>query len=323
MNIDTTVEPARGTEVSPDLSDVTASSAGLAKLSLASSQLLVGTTVISARYMVEAFPLMIGLAIRQSLATVAIVLIMRLLKQRLPEMSRRSHVIVFAQALTGVVLFNALLMLGVDRTTATASGIITSTVPAAIALLSLALGERISRITAIGIGVAISGVLIANTAQANPEADGGSAPLIGGALVMGAVICEALFTILGKCLGGRMNPLQNCLLVCLYGAAMLIPMALWQVPGFDPSSVPASGWLAIAWSAGPVMIGGFFLWFNGLRVIPSSSAAVFTGLIPVSALACSFVLLGEQITWRHIVGMALAILAVYLVARAPRTRPAP
>src|SRR5690606_34712547 len=139
LNIDTAIEPVSVAEASSTLSVNDASAARLAKLSLASSQLLVGTTVISARYMVEAFPLMIGLAIRQSVATVAILLIMRLMRKRLPEMTRRAHLIVFAQALTGVVLFNALLMLGVDRTTATASGIITSTVPAAIALLSFAL----------------------------------------------------------------------------------------------------------------------------------------------------------------------------------------
>jgi drug/metabolite transporter (DMT)-like permease len=293
------------------------------KVSLASSQLLVGTTVISARYMVEAFPVMVGLAIRQGLATVAILLIMRMLRKRLPELTRRAHLIVFAQALTGVVLFNALLMLGVDRTTATTSGIITSTVPAAIALLSLALGERISRITAIGIVVAMSGVLIANTAQADSNAGEGSAQFLGGALVMAAVICEALFTIFGKSLGRQMDPLQNCLLVCLYGVAMLVPLALWQLPGFELSLVPVSGWIAIGWSAGPVMIGGFFLWFSGLRVIPANRAAVYTGLIPVSALACSFVLLGENISWQHFVGMALAILAVFLVARTPAPRPAP
>jgi drug/metabolite transporter (DMT)-like permease len=284
VNVDTATQARPGAADSP-AALAPQSTEFLGKVSLASSQLLVGTTVISARYMVEAFPVMVGLAIRQGLATVAILVIMRMLRKRLPEMTPRAHLIVFAQALTGVVLFNALLMLGVDRTTATTSGIITSTVPAAIALLSLTLGERISRITAIGIVVAMIGVLIANTAQADSKAGEGSAQLLGGALVMAAVICEALFTIFGKSLGKQMDPLQNCLLVCLYGVAMLVPLALWQLPGFEFSSVPASGWIAIAWSAGPVMIGGFFLWFSGLRVIPANRAAVYTGLIPVSALA--------------------------------------
>jgi drug/metabolite transporter (DMT)-like permease len=322
LNVETVIDSSSAAEDASSLPVLQASEL-LAKISLASSQLLVGTTVISARYIVEAFPVLVGLAIRQGLATFAMLLIRRLLRKGLPRLSGRAHAIVFAQALTGVVLFNLLLMLGVDRTTATTSGIITSTVPAAIALLSLALGERISRITAIGIVVAMSGVLIANTAQTNGQADDGNTALLGGAWVMGAVICEALFTILGKSLGSQMDPLQNCLLVCLYGVAMLIPLALWQLPEFDPSAVPASGWIAIVWSAGPVMIGGFFLWFSGLRVIPANRAAVYTGLIPVSALVCSFVLLGEQISWQHLVGMSLAILAVFLVARTPRSRQAP
>ena len=70
------------------------------------------------------------------------------------------------QTLTGVVLFNLLLLMGVDLTTATASGIIMSTVPATIAVLSLALGERISRLTVYGIALAMAGVLIVNLAGA-------------------------------------------------------------------------------------------------------------------------------------------------------------
>ncbi|MEJ7900217.1 MAG: DMT family transporter [Thermomicrobiales bacterium] len=289
-----------------------------ARGSLALAMTLVGSSVVSAKFMVEQFPIFLGLGIRQVSATLVMLVIVLLVEKKLPRVARRDHGIILLQTITGVVIFNVLMLAGVDRTTAAASGIITSTVPAWIALLSLILGERISRLTMIGIGLAMGGVLVVNIAGGDGGSDRASAPLLGGVLVMGAVIGEALFTICGKALSGRVTPIANCFMVCVYGSAMFLPVALWQLPGFDFGTVEASGWIALAWSAGPVMIGAFFLWFTGLKVVPASSAAVYTGLIPVSALVCSAIFLGERIGWAHFTGMGFVIAAIILVARPDR-----
>lgn len=290
-----------------------------ARCALALAMTLVGSSVVSAKFMVEQFPIFLGLGIRQTIATVIMVAIVLMAERRLPHLARCDHGIVLLQTITGVVIFNVLMLAGVDRTTAAASGIVTSTVPAWIALLSLALGERITRLTMIGIGLAMSGVVVVNIAGGDGGSSGASAPVLGGVLVMGAVIGEAFFTIFGKALSGRVTPLANCFMVCVYGSLMFLPVALWQLPGFDFGTVAASGWIALAWSAGPVMIGAFFLWFTGLKTIPANSAAVYTGLIPVSALVCSAIFLGERIGWPYIVGMACVIAAIVLVARPDRT----
>ncbi len=242
-------------------------------------------------------------------------LIVLTVEGRLPRVSRRDRGVILLQALTGVVLFNALMLAGIDRTTAAATGIITSTVPAWIAVFSAMLGERVTRLTAIGIGLAMSGLVVVNVAGGDGGSGGTSSPVLGGSLVMGAVVAQALFTICGKSLVGRVSPIANCFLVCLYGSLMLAPAALWQGQGFDFGTVEASGWLALAWSAGPVMIGAFFLWFTALKTIPASAAAVYTGLTPVSALICSALVLDERIGWSHVFGMACVVAAIILVAR--------
>ncbi len=287
----------------------------LARCSLALAMMLVGTSVVSAKFIVEQFPIFLGLGIRQVSATALMLLIVLAVERTVPRLCRRDHGMVLLQTVTGVVIFNVLMLAGVDRTTAAATGIITSTVPAWIALLSRFLGERISRLTMIGIGLAVGGVLVVNIAGGDANADRAPAPLLGGVLVMGAVIGEALFTICGKALSGRVTPIANCFMVCVYGSLMLLPMALWQLPGFDVGTVTSSGWIALAWSAGPVMIGAFFLWFTGLRTVPANSAAVYTGLIPISAIVCSAIFLGERIGWPLLAGMACVIAAIVLVAR--------
>lgn len=304
------------------MSRITASTAPrslmLARCSLALAMTLVGSSVVSAKFMVEQFPIFLGLGIRQVSATLVMFAIVLLVEKKLPRVAGRDHGIILLQTVTGVVIFNVLMLAGVDRTTAAASGIITSTVPAWITLLSLLLGERISRLTMIGVGLAMGGVLVVNIAGGDGGSDRASAPVLGGVLVIGAVVGEALFTICGKALSGRVTPIANCFMVCVYGSAMFLPVALWQLPGFDFGTVSASGWIALAWSAGPVMIGAFFLWFTGLKVVPANSAAVYTGLIPVSALVCSAIFLGERIGWAHFTGMAFVIAAIVLVARPDR-----
>ncbi len=292
----------------------------LARVSMAIAMMLVGSSVVSARFIVESFPILLALGIRQTVATLILLPIVWLFAGGWPRATRRDHGIVILQTLTGVVLFNILLLIGVDLTTAATAGIITSTVPAAIAVISRFMGERISRPTMLGIALAIGGVLVVNIAGAVAGDSGGDAPnpVLGGILVFGAVVCEALFTILGRNLSGRMTPTANCFLVCFYGMLMFAPFAIREAPGFDFGGVPASGWLALAWSTGPVMIGAFFLWFSGLRVIPASSAAVFTSLIPISAVACSAMFLGERLGWAHAVGTICVIAAIVLVSRSPR-----
>jgi drug/metabolite transporter (DMT)-like permease len=290
----------------------------MARCSLALAMLLVGSSVVSARFIADGFPILLALLVRQFAATLVMLGIVLAVEKRLPRIARRDHGIILLQTLTGVVIFNILLLTGVERTTAAASGIITATVPATIALLSRLLGERVTRLTMIGIGMAMAGVLIVNVGGGTSNSTDAPAPILGGILVMGAVVGEALFTICGKAVSGRVTPIANCLMVCVYGTLMFVPLGLWQAPGFDAGAVPASGWLALAWSTGPVMIGAFFLWFTGLRFVPANSAAVYTGLIPVSALVCSAIFLGERIGWPHLLGMACVIAAVMLVARPPR-----
>src|SRR5690606_27797355 len=88
----------------------------LARCSLALAMLLVGSSVVAAKFIVESFPIMAALGIRQTSAAVVLLGILLAVEGRIPRPSRRVHGIVFLQTLTGVVLFNILLLLGVSMT---------------------------------------------------------------------------------------------------------------------------------------------------------------------------------------------------------------
>lgn len=288
-----------------------------AYLSLAVAMTLVGSSVVSGKLMVESFPVFVASAIRFIVATFLLAGLLVWRERGFPRLSLRDHGILALQALTGVALFNALLRKGLTMTTAVASGIITSTTPAFIALISLLLGERMTRIAMLGIAITIAGIVAVNALGSGGEGTDTSRPILGGLLVLGAVVCEALFTIFGKVLSGRVTPIAMATLVSAYGTAMLIPIGVWELRDFDPSDARLRGWIAILYTA-IFLNGAFILWFHGVAKVPASTAGVFTGLIPISALVCAAVILDEPIGPNHLVGVVCVLTGIVLVTRRAR-----
>jgi drug/metabolite transporter (DMT)-like permease len=65
-----------------------------------------------------------------------------------------------------------------------------------------------------------------------------------------------------------------------------------------------------------VTVVAFLLWARGVARVPASVASVFTGVLPVSALAFSHAALGEIITAWHLLAAALVAAGIVVVARA-------
>ncbi|MCA9913548.1 MAG: EamA family transporter, partial [Anaerolineae bacterium] len=58
------------------------------------------------------------------------------------------------------------------------------------------------------------------------------------------------------------------------------------------------------------------VWYTGVKQVAGSIAAGFMGVMPVSALVLSYVLLDEAFRWVHILGFAIVISGVLLIANA-------
>ena len=100
--------------------------------------------------------------------------------------------------------------MGLLFTTAAEGGIITSTTPAVVGLISFFfLNEKLSLRVAAGIALSVLGILALNVISSDIGTGRGSAPLVGNIFIFGAVIFEALFTIFGKATSERVTPLAT------------------------------------------------------------------------------------------------------------------
>lgn len=278
---------------------------------------IAGSSVVVAKVIVADFPVFLANELRFVTAASVLVPIVLFRNGGLPRYSTREVMILAGQAFTGVFVFNVFLFYGIQFTSAAEAGIITSTTPVFVALIAVVfLKETVTRNTVIGIALAVLGILAIEVIGGTASGERGSYPLFGNLLVVGAVLGEALFTILGKAVSDRVSPLEITTTTSVFGVALFFPFALYELTWFDVGSVRAVAYLPIAYYGIVVTVVGFVLWFRGVAVVPASVAGVFTGVLPVSAVLLSYLLLEEPFRWSHVVGIIFVVAGIVLTSRA-------
>lgn len=104
----------------------------------------------------------------------------------------------------------------------------------------------------------------------------------------------------------------------VFGIAMLHGVL---APGPLVPPLKPSGWLAIAYLGMVCSVLAFYLWSKGLELATPTGAAVTVTLNPVSAMLAGLLVLGEQISPWHLVGLAGIAVGIGLVAFARDARP--
>lgn len=292
----------------------------VAYLSLAASMSLVGSYVGLSKLLVAVFPVFLLAWLRFGIAAVAMVGWVRrgAGEQRL---SRHDRVLLFWESFLGNFLFSVCMLFGVKLTSALAAGVTMAAIPAVVALLSrIFLGERITRPQAAGIGCAVAGIALLAIGGASHGGDAGTSgnSVLGQALLIGAVVCEASYVVIGKRLAANVSPKRISALVNLWGLALVTPLGLWQAASFEWSAVAGGTWgLLLFYSLAASMV-TVWLWMTGLRHVPAASAGVFTVMLPVSAAAVGVLFLGERFGSAHVLAFALALAGVVLATRPGR-----
>ncbi|MBR8036444.1 DMT family transporter [Burkholderia vietnamiensis] len=285
------------------------------------SMLLVGSNVGIGKSIVVFVPVAILATLRFVIAIAVLWPLFSPVKMR--AVRRAEWLNLFLQAFFGTFMFTLLMLNGVQRTSAVAAGVITSTIPAIVALFAwLILREKPNGRALVSIALAIAGVVTINLANGN-SGNAGSASagsLTGNLLMLGAVCCESIYVILSRRLTQTLAPIDICAYTHLFGLFLMLPLgagALWH---FDYASVPAGTWGLVVWYGLSASIFSFWLWMKGIRHVPGSLAGVFSAVLPVAAAAYGIAFLGERPTLAHGVALACVVTGIVLASlRVKRT----
>ena len=288
---------------------MTARTLGFLYLTLA--MITVGSTVVASKIAAATLPPFTATALRFAIALPPMLLLIPVLKARLPRMERGDWLLLVVQACAGAIGYTALMMAGLARTSATEAGIILGLLPLVAALFSvLALGERPGARLWIALAAAVAGVLLATGGRTG----GGS--WTGNLFVLGALVCEAVFILLNRRMRVALPPLMLSVLMTAIGLLLSALAALSEAP-WQVHADRAALW-AVAYYALVPTVGGFLLWYAGCARVSAAEASLTTAIAPVAALLLAAPVLGEHVGPQQWAGVACVLAAVLYASRSGR-----
>ena len=282
---------------------------------LIAAMLLVGSNVGVGKSIVAFVPVLVFALLRFVIALAVLWPLLRPSKMR--QVNRGEWLNLFLQALFGTFGFTLLMLGGVARTSAVAAGVITSTIPAVVALFAwLFLGERPNGRALASIALAMLGIVVVNLSHPNSASSAlpAAGSFVGNLMVLGAVCCESLYVILSRRLTQTLAAIDICAYTHLFGLLLMLPLGLKALAGFDYAAVPPGIWALTLWYGLSASIFSFWLWMKGIRHVHGSLAGVFSAVLPIAAAAYGIVFLDERPTLAHGIALACVVTGIAIAS---------
>ena len=277
---------------------------------LAATALALVGSLVAAADLVEGYPLAAGQALRYSAAGLALLAIAR---GRLPRLRPRELIGLVALSATGLVLFNLFVIEGVRETDPATIGVIVGCVPVVLAFAGPLLERRPVS------GRVVAAAVVVAAGAAGVQWAGGGITATGLLLALGALACEAAFSLLAIPHLIRLGPLAVSTYACLFAVPLL---AVWSLIADGPSLPLPDGEqaAALAYLALGVTTLGFLSWYSAVGLLGVERAGLFSGVLPVSALLVSAVLGVAEITPGRLLAVGVVAAGVTLGVRSARPR---
>lgn len=282
------------------------------------AQTMVGLNIVSSKYLIASIPILFMLTLRFTLAAFILLPLHWLtparrftIKHHFSTLKKRDWLFILAQAFSAGVLFNCLMLLGLHYTDANMAGIITSALPATIALMSwLILGEKISAKTSLCILFATLGLVI--IASNKFKGVGLNHSFFGDAIILLSLLPEATYYILCKLHSNRLPVFLISAFLNGLNALVLFPLFFFFP--WNPAQLTSWDWfilLCLGLSSGLFYV----FWSFGSQRVDGLLASLSTAVMPLATVILAWLLLGEQLTKMQCLGMSLVIFSIAIYAR--------
>ena len=239
-----------------------------------------------------------------------------------PALTSQTRRLLFLQSFLGNFLFTICMIYGVSLTDAVSAGVTLAAIPAAVAVMSWAfLREPVPPRTWIAVGCAVVGIglfslskpeHVAQLNQALAGKNSQSLAWMGQWLLVGAVVCEAAYTVIGKKLTASLGPKRITSLINLWGFVLTTPFGLYVAWDFSFAKVGWGTWALLVFYALAACMWTVWLWMTGLKAVPAAQGGVFGVMLPISAALVGVTFLGESLTTLQLMAFGIALASVLL-----------
>lgn len=224
----------------------------------------------------------------------------------------RDWPLVLALGFVGISLYQLTLGYAMTRISVGAAAVVIALAPGVTAALAaVRLGERISKATMIGLGIAFGGVLLI-TVGAGRQVRFEPMTLF----ALAAVFATSIYFVFQKPLLARTSAVGFTVASIFAGTLGLVPFGL-DLPA-KIANVPAAQLWSVAYlGVGPTIV-GYLLWNFALSRAPASKVSSFLYVQPLVASAIAWVCLGQVPSVLTAIGGLFAIGGVVLTVAASR-----
>lgn len=234
------------------------------------------------------------------------------------SLTKKEYLYIFLISLFGMFFFSITMLYGMTLIPAAIGSIVMSTMPAVVMTGSiLFMKDHLTKTKFFSIFFAVLGLLIINLSRETLALTGDYLMwILGVLLIFGAVCCEAAYTLLGMKVSQKVDPVKTAFISSFIAIFLFLPFFIYDVSGFNFSQVSFTEWIYLTWWGAGVLGIGTLLWYNGVKHVKGSVAAGFMGVMAVSALVLSYILVGETFQWIHLAGISLELVAIGFAVKA-------
>lgn len=236
-----------------------------------------------------------------------------------------TYIVIFMQAFFGVFLYRILTFVGLKSTTAVSSGLITSASPVLVLIFAFfLLKERITFRQIVAVICTVIAILLVNLSSVT-QVQGNAfiqdqSSVGGNLLIMAAVFCEALFSVLSKVKCKPVTPICRTTLIMISAFLLLIPLSIKDVLSYDFSTMSGRSAICVAYYGIFVTFLSYVFWFRGIENTQAGNAAPFTSVVPISSILLSILLLHEKLLPLHMISLVFVIAGIWISCSTGRVR---
>lgn len=222
--------------------------------------------------------------------------------------SIREWIILILLSVLGITLTFALYHKALIWISATSVATLISMVPVFAALISfIVLKERITWLQITGLLIGLIGIGLIYLSE-----ESGSFPLLGIIVMVIAVICFSIYSVLMKRLNRKMTAKVTTPLSLLIGGILTAPIALMEgsvlIKPLDVQEILLVAWLGL------FAVGiAYLLYFIGLERIKIAKGNSLLYLKPLIAGALAWIILGEAVSIGRILAIGFISVSIYFV----------
>ena len=218
---------------------------------------------------------------------------------------------VAVSGLLGITVYAVLQNIAMQWTSASNATLIIASYPIITVLLeTLIYKTKMNLFKIVGIIIAIGGVVVLSYMKPEERQQN---ELLGILMLIVAGVAWAFYNFLTKKVVNKYPPITLLFYQTLFGAIFMLPLSLFErAKWMTPTTM---SFLMMLFLGVFCSVIAYLLYNLGLKALSPSAVISMLNLVPIFGVMFSFLLLGEAITLRMVIGGAIIILGVMLSVR--------